>query len=242
MVFTVSDFSDLKQILTEHPEWRVELRHLLLSEDFEALPGIVRELAEAQRRHEERLAGVEERLARAEDRLAQVEDRLARVEDRLERVENRLERVEDRLGGLQGRTLEVLYRQRVQAYLGLRLRRTEVVDTNDLMDRLEAHLSPDELHEVLLTDIVLRGRGAHLPARPETWLAVEVSSVVDRHDVARAVRRAELLRRAGLPAVPVVAGENATEGAEEEARNRSVAMLQDGTVLLWDEALAAWPV
>lgn len=66
--------------------------------------------------------------------------------------------------------------------------------------------------------------------------------MVDHADVVRAVRRAELLRRAGLPGLPVVAGEEATLGAESEARARSVVILQDGAAQFWDEALAAWPV
>ena len=43
------------RLLAEHPEWKTELRRLLLSEESLALPEIVRELAEVQRRTEERL-------------------------------------------------------------------------------------------------------------------------------------------------------------------------------------------
>ena len=95
---------------------------------------------------------------------------------------------------------------------------------------------------MLLTDLLVRGRAAQRPTKPEVWLVVEISSVVDREDVARAVRRAELLRRAGLKGVPVVAGEGATEGADTEARARGVPMLSDGAPQLWDEALTAWPI
>lgn len=62
MSFTVRDYYDLLQLLAEHPEWREQLRRALLSDDFLALPQIVRELAEAQKRTEERL----EALARRE--------------------------------------------------------------------------------------------------------------------------------------------------------------------------------
>jgi len=291
MAFTVSDFNDLKQLLATHPEWQVELRHLLLTEDFQALPAIVRDLAEAQRRAEERLTrleeavaqlveaqrGVEERLARLEEVVAQlveaqrrtdqrmaelveaqrgIEQRVARLEEavaqlaesqrrfeeRMDRFEGRMDRFEVKLGRVQGYTLEIRYRLNAAAYFGAWLRRTEVVDGNELTDRTEGQLNGDELRELLSTDLVVRGRIAQSPTRPEVWLAVEISSVVDREDVVRAARRAELLRRAGLPALPVVAGENATIGAEAEARQRGAAILQDGTALLWDEALAAWPV
>jgi hypothetical protein len=62
MAFTVKDFRDLVRLLEQHPEWRAELRQLLLTEEILTLPQVVRELAEevrllveAQRRAEERL-------------------------------------------------------------------------------------------------------------------------------------------------------------------------------------------
>jgi len=47
---------------------------------------------------------------------------------------------------------------------------------------------------------------------------VEVSAVVERHDVERAQRRAAALRCAGYRAIPTVAGEQVTAEAEEVAR------------------------
>ena len=46
MAFTIADLSDLKQLLTEHPDWRAEIRRLILSEQFEEMPEILRGLAE----------------------------------------------------------------------------------------------------------------------------------------------------------------------------------------------------
>ena len=277
MAFTVSDFNDLKRLLADHPDWQIELRRLLLPEDFEALPSLVRDLIEAHRRAESRLErleqAVEKLLAahqqaearmnrvearlervekavaelaeaqrRAESRLEGVERRLEYVEARLERLEDRGQRMEVKLGRVDGRTLELLYHQKAPAYLGRWIRRVKIVDTNDLIERVEPHLDDSEIDDVMLTDLVLSGRASRLPNRPEVWLAVEISAVVDRQDVARAARRAGLLRRAGVPAVPVVAGESVTEGAEAEAEQRGVVMLQDGSPLFWDEAWSAWPV
>ncbi|MGC8779758.1 MAG: hypothetical protein ACP5UQ_02740, partial [Anaerolineae bacterium] len=77
-----------------------------------------------------------------------------------------------------------------------------------------------------------------LPQEPEVWLAIEVSAVVDRNDVERARRRAVLLRKAGMAAIPVAAGEEITDGARQLARGENVVLLQDGQRLFWDEALA----
>ena len=80
MSFTVTDFHDLTRLLYEHPDWRAEMRRLVLSDEILELPALVRQLAEAQSRSEERLSGVEERLSRVEaalERLAESQRGLA---------------------------------------------------------------------------------------------------------------------------------------------------------------------
>ena len=59
MAFTVQDVGDLARLLVEHPEWRLALRRLLLSEELLTLPQAVRELIEAQQRAAERLSRLE---------------------------------------------------------------------------------------------------------------------------------------------------------------------------------------
>lgn len=67
----------------------------------------------------------------------------------------------------------------------------------------------------------------------------EVSGVIDKENVARAMLRAALLRKLRHPVMPVVAGEDMTDGAERKAIPGKVAILQDGRVLNWDAALTA---
>jgi hypothetical protein len=115
MAFTVKDFRDLVRLLEQHPDWRAELRQLLLTEEILTLPQVVRELAEAQRRAEERLGRVEERLGRLELVVQELAEAQRRTEERLgrlelvvqelaeaqRRAEERLGRVEERLGRLE---------------------------------------------------------------------------------------------------------------------------------------------
>jgi len=135
MPFEIQDFHDLVRLLETHPEWRAELRRLVLSEELLRLPELVQQLieahrraeerldrleatvaqlVEAQRKAEERLQHVEERLDRLEATVAQLveaqrkaEERLQRAEARLERVEKRLERVEKRLEHVEKRLEQV---------------------------------------------------------------------------------------------------------------------------------------
>lgn len=55
MPFSVEEFRDLIRLLEERPEWRADLRRLILSEELLALPGLVRELTQAQQRTEARV-------------------------------------------------------------------------------------------------------------------------------------------------------------------------------------------
>lgn len=268
MAFTIQEYLDLVRLLAEHPEWRAELRRLLLSDEVLALPEIVRSLAEAQQRTEARLERLEEvvqALAEAQQRtearldmLAEAQQRTAEHLERLERVIYDLaeaqRRTEERLGSLadaywrtattvgdlKGRMLEITYREKASAYFGPLLRRLRVVAPYSLEETLETHLSFEEFKDLLLLDLLVSGQPRHDRTLPEVWLAIEISGVVDQEDVDRALRRAMLLRQAGYSAIPVVAGEQATLGAEEAARQHNVVILQDGRTFLWEEALRAW--
>ena len=306
MSFTVEDYHDLTQLLREHPEWRDELRRLLLSDELLSLPEVVRELAQAQRRTEDRLSALTEAQQRTEERLnalagivkelveaqRRTEERLdalagtvkelveaqQRTEERLDalagtvkglveaqqrteerlnalagtvkelveaqqRTEKRLDtlsegqqRLTDTVDGMKDRMLEIVYRERAGAYFGRFLRGMKVVEPHTL-EKLETALTADEFDDLLLLDLLVMGKVRHAPESSEVWLAVEISSVIDGTDVARAVRRASLMRRAGYPTVPVVAGEEVTTKAEQSARDQNVVLMRNERVNFWKEAL-----
>ncbi|MGC9025104.1 MAG: hypothetical protein ACP5NB_09810, partial [Chloroflexia bacterium] len=142
--------------------------------------------------------------------------------------------LKDDMGSVKGRLLEMDYREKASAFFGRLLRRVRVQPLADLLDELEAALSPQEIDEVWRLDLVVRGM---LKEGQEVWLAVEISSVVDRNNVERAARRAGLLRRLGRPVVAAVAGEEVTEGGAEVAQAHRVALFQDGRARFWPEAL-----
>ena len=145
--------------------------------------------------------------------------------------------MQDILGDLQRRSLEGAYRDKAYAYSGPILRRAQVISLRDLEDTLETSLSQDEFAELLLLDVLIKGWPRGRPEATEVFLALEVSVVVDGSDVQRAGRRAALLRKAGYPTVPVVAGKTVTPDAEDEAQTQGVTVLLDGRVLNWEAAL-----
>ncbi|MFN4294571.1 MAG: hypothetical protein ACK4JD_10600 [Thermoflexales bacterium] len=135
MPFTVSDFHDLVELLEQQPNWRAELRRLLLTDDILRLPKTVEDLAatvdQFARSTEERFRQIEKALAdlaatvdqfarSTEERFRQVEKTLADLAAAQQRTEQRLDdlaaaqqRTEQRLDDLaaaQQRTSEQVVR------------------------------------------------------------------------------------------------------------------------------------
>ncbi len=268
MAFTVRDFTDLVRLLNEHPEWQSELRRIVLTDELLTLPDLVRELAEAQKRTELRVEELAEAQKRTEQRLDRLEAVVVELAEAQKRTEQRVEELaeaikktqitlaeltyeiqiltgvqkemKDRLGALTGTVLEIKYREHVGGYFGRWLKQARAVKPESLEDILEESLSHDDLLEVLRLDLLVSGRLRGGPDSPEIWLAVEVAYVLDEEDVLRAVQRATLLRKAGYRALPLIAGEVIKLEAEAVAREKKVAVVQDGRGFLWDETLAAW--
>jgi len=298
MAFTVEDYHDLVRLLWEHPEWREELRRLLLTSELLALPEMVKDLTKAQRETERRLSALAEevrglakqvsiltqgqrrlteqvrlltegqqQLREEQQRLTEQVRALTEGQQRLteqvrsltegqqwlteqvrsltegqQRLTERVDLLTDTVGRMKGTLLEMNYQRKASAYFGLLLRRVKVVDLSSIDDVLTSALTSEELRDTLQIDLLVSGRLRHLPESPEVMLAVEISSVVDRNDVLRAVQRAKLLRKAGYSAVPVVCGEEVTKGGRDYAEKQSVVLLRDGGVEFWDEALSSWGI
>ena len=102
---------------------------------------------------------------------------------------------------------------------------------------LKDRLAEGGLAEVLLADLILTGRLSTPSGLQTIWVVLEVSATVDRGDVERAQRRAAVLCQARYPAVAVAAGMEATAGARQAARDEGVALLFDGCIDGWQEAL-----
>jgi tetratricopeptide (TPR) repeat protein len=98
---TVDDVRDFLRLLGEHPEWRAELRRLVLAEDVLALPQLVRALAEAQGRTEEAVARLAEAQARTEERVGRLEEAVARLDLAVARLAEAQARTEERVGRLE---------------------------------------------------------------------------------------------------------------------------------------------
>lgn len=226
MAFTIEDFRDLIGLLGQHPEWRTELRRWVLSDDLFALPQTMHELAEAQRRTEERVGQLAVRM----DELTQRMDQLAVRMEQLVEVQTRMGSDLERL---KGSDLERRYHERAHAYFSRVLRRIYVLSGDELTALLEEaithkQLSEEEADDILQADVVLRGRRRE--DGTEVYGVVEVSWGIGLSDVQRASTRAALLPRTGMPAIPIVAGFWMTPEAQEPARAFQVWQVTNGHV------------
>lgn len=255
MPFTPEDWEQFLVLFEQHPEWRAAFRKVLFGDrgPWEDLVRVVGELAEAQRRTEERLEALAEAQRRTEERLGVLEQRMAELAEAQRRTEERVSILEQRMaelaeaqrdterrlarlttvvGRLQGAELERRYRERAPAYFAPLLRRIRALSSEDLarmIDEAEEQglISAEERGELLATDVVVTGVSRADGA--ETYLAVEVSGGIGAGDVARAVRRAKLLEKlTGKRALAVVAGEGVTNKGVAAARESGAIAVIDG--------------
>ena len=233
MAFTVEEFRDLLRILEERPEWRAELRRLVLTDELLALPELVRALVEAQQRTEERLTALAEAQQHMEERLSAMADALQVLIRRVDGIDRSVSRLHDDASKLKGYALETRYRHHAMAYFAPIARRTHVLDGEELESILDAavergQLSEAEALDIVLADLVVHGRRRADSA--EVYLVVEVSWVVDPYGVERAIRRSNLLSKIGTPAIAVVAGESVMEEAASLAHRLQVWQVTNGHV------------
>ncbi|MBI1743557.1 hypothetical protein HYR54_10900 [Candidatus Acetothermia bacterium] len=190
-------------------------------EAVDKLAARVDELTEAQTRTEKQL----ERFERA------TEKRFESVEKHIEQLTKVQSEMKDDLGWVKGESLEHRYRERTPAYFAQIIRRAHVVDGDELVALLEdavdrGQITADERNELLLTDVIVRGK--RRDEESDVYVVVEVSWIVDGHDVERAARRAKLLSQVSVLSIPVVAGTDITQKAMEMARSLSVWYVIDG--------------
>jgi len=144
MPFTVEEFRDLIRILEEKPEWRAELRRLVLTEELLSLPEQVAALrAETERRFQEMAAEIS-RLSAA---VAKLEAAVARLEAGMGDLVKTQKRLVIDVADLKGERLERRYRERAPAYFRGLIRRARALTTEDLDELLEPAVDRGRLSE-----------------------------------------------------------------------------------------------
>src|SRR5512145_1398804 len=123
MPLTADEFHDLIRLIEAHPEWRAELRRLVLTDELLALPQQVGALT----REVTALATTEQHLAEQMTALTVQVTALARG----------VQTLTDDVGNLKGRSLEADYRTKGPAYFGRLIRRPHDLTSDELVTLLE---------------------------------------------------------------------------------------------------------
>ena len=251
LVATLSPLADSVRTLTDaqgqlisvvrtlaEAQTRTEQAIETLTGRVDRLEEAVTRLTEAQTRTEqaiETLTGRVDRLEEAVTRLTEAqtrtEERLGRLEEAVTQLAEAQVRTEKRLDGEIGRREGERYERQValKAYVllgpgwgGRPEIRPEVPDrVNEALAR--AGIVPDDEANPNLADLLWWPKNL-----PDTVIVVEASLVIDSSDVARARRRAETLRAAGLEAHPVVVGRVLPDRVRELAAERGVEYYIEG--------------
>ena len=218
---------------------RVEEQIASLTARMERVEGQIASLTARMERVEEQIAALTARMDSLAERMERVEAQLAQVVTALQELAEADRRLAARVDHWIGPVLELRYEWRASSILGRLLRRVRASAPGEVVDQLLERLGPIEVDEILDADLIVRGQLRDGEPR-EVWIVVEVSATIDRHDVERAVRRARYLAAVHAPAIPAVAGERLTDGAEEYVRAARVLVLRDGALEGWEQALLAW--
>lgn len=213
----VITLADIYRALRAHPEWAQELRKVLLTEELLNLPIVFKKF-------------VEEEFHPLRKDVDDLKKKVDKIEGEVEKLKVDVEKLKVDVGWLKGGFMELQVRDRVGAFFGKLLKRARLLDSSDLADLLyeaasQGLITQEEAEDALRVDAVVRGQ-LRSDGLKEVLIAAEISFVVDRVDVERAKKRAEIISRAlSQPTISAVIGKEFTEGAKEAAKELSVLII-----------------
>ena len=222
----VSELAEGQSRLTE-AQSRLEEKVSELAEAQSRTEAKVSELADGQARLTEAQSRLEGRVSELAVAQSRTEAKVSELAVALGSLTNTVERLSIRTDAVVGRTFELQFRDRLSSYLGRFLRRSKLLRNDEVLDAIESVLDSEECDEVLRVDAIASGLVDGVPSH----VVVEVSSTGDTDDVVRAERRAAILRKAGMVAIPVVACEAISCETALFAQARGVRVWCSGTML-----------
>ncbi|HXK66234.1 MAG TPA: hypothetical protein PK348_08205 [Spirochaetota bacterium] len=201
----IKSYWDLLSVLKEHPDWLEELRKLILTEELLALP---KKFDEFVKRYE------------------------SFIENEFKPLKATVEKQGNDVGSLKGDNFERKVKEKAPSYFGKLILKCRLIDSMELANSIDdailnkkATITDDERDDALKVDVVVTGFLRHNKEK-KVFLAAEVSIIVDKTDVERAARRTKIIEKClGIPGIPVVIGDEYTDGAKKAAEELQVIMI-----------------
>jgi hypothetical protein len=210
MAFTPEQVEEFIATLQQDATLRDRVRNAILADDFLALPGLVRALAED---------------------VGDLRTSIQALSREVEQLTRQMSKLTGRVDNLDGEMFEHNFERKLSSWMGPRFRRPTVIDPYafEAIDNAfdSGSITETELADLAGADLLVLARDGRGSSAPEVVLAVEVSVTVDVSDVTRAVRRTATLSKCGLRALSVVAGARITSPAKAAAeRLGTVALIR----------------
>ena len=239
MSFTVSDFEDLLKIIEAKPEWRSRLQRALFPEID--IPKAFQTLAESQAEMSSILKRLDTRVERLEIGQEQIKQDVGVLKQDVGVLKQDVTVLKRDSANLKGKAQEQTYHNKADAIFGRYLRNGRKAGSW-VADHLYAALldekvSEAEVEQVLAADLLWIGEERQ--TKTQLVLVMEASWLAEANDVERALKRAAVLERIGLHALPVVGGEEWTQDATTLARTHHVVVTMNGYIDK-DSWQAAW--
>ncbi|MGC8966312.1 MAG: hypothetical protein ACP5KO_05935 [Caldimicrobium sp.] len=195
--------ADIYRALKNHPEWAEELRRVLLTEELLNLP-------------------------KKFDEFVEKEFKPLKID--VETLKREVEALKNDVAYLKGEVLELKVRSNIGAFIGKLIAKAKVIDGGELADQLyeavEKNLITEEEADYALKVDVLAQGYLRKDSKKNVLIAVEVSYVIDKKDVERVFKRAEIISRAyQKECIPMVLGKRATKGALKRAEEIPVLLI-----------------
>lgn len=231
----INTIEDLTRILRERPEWRDEMRKLVLTDELLTLPQRFSEYAASTDRRLDELTQIVQQLVRGQQELTQsLQELTQRFEQYAEITNRRVSNLEGRVGNLEGSH----YESKVVRLLPTRIRLEKVANLNNpqvvypingnapaLDSLIQRALNNGVISHEQMID--LTDADAIIAADDNRYAVVESSITLAERDINRAIGRAALMTIiTGSETVPVVASDNIADVERAFAEERGVSIIR----------------
>ncbi len=220
----INSLGDIYRALREHPEWALEIRKVLLSNDLLELPKIFDDFLKNEFRP------LKEKVDKIEKDLEVLKQDVYILKQDVAILKQEVKQLKDDVGMLKGDVLELKVRNNIGAFLGKVIKKAKVIDSSDLADTLydaaeSGIISESEADDAHRIDAVVEGY-LRKEAGKKILVALEVSNVGDIGDLERAVRRAQIVSKAFKEeCIPMILAKNYTEGAIKKSEELDIVLL-----------------
>jgi len=192
----VLTFADIIRALKEHPEWLEELRKIILTTELIELPRKFEKLLENVKKLDKKVDRIEQDVAVLKQDVAVLKQDVAVLKQDVAVLKQDVAYLKGEFGRFKGREFERTIREKYYAYFGRILRKSKLVNFEEILPLLESAedknlITEEQKLSVLQLDLLVSGELK--PTKKRVFLAVEVSYSLHEEDIERSVERANIL-------------------------------------------------